>query len=96
MLRSIQIDYVAHGEDIILGEDGEDIYKMVKDLGKYKTIKRTDGISTSDLILRIVKYVLLALFHSSFTSFTSPPFLSSPSLSPSLMVTQGLRPICTS
>lgn len=49
------IDYVAHGEDIILGEDGEDIYKMVKDLGKYKTIKRTDGISTSDLILRIVK-----------------------------------------
>eukprot|EP00026_Physarum_polycephalum_P009063 Phypoly_transcript_09174.p2 GENE.Phypoly_transcript_09174~~Phypoly_transcript_09174.p2 ORF type:complete len:156 (-),score=28.66 Phypoly_transcript_09174:237-704(-) len=28
---------------------------MVKDLGKYKTIKRTDGISTSDLILRIVK-----------------------------------------
>ena len=63
MLISIQIDYVAHGEDIILGEDGEDIYKMVKDLGKYKTIKRTDGISTSDLILRIVKYVLLALFY---------------------------------
>lgn len=50
-----KIDYVAHGEDIILGEDGEDIYKLVKDAGKYKTIKRTDGISTSDIILRIVK-----------------------------------------
>jgi len=49
------IDYVAHGEDIILDENGVDIYKFVKDQGKYKTIKRTDGISTSDIILRIVK-----------------------------------------
>jgi choline-phosphate cytidylyltransferase len=54
-VKEHNIDYVAHGEDIILGEDGQDIYKTVKDLGKYKTIKRTDGISTSDLILRIVK-----------------------------------------
>jgi len=50
-----KIDYVAHGDDIILDEHGEDIYKFVKDAGKYKTIKRTEGISTSDLILRIVK-----------------------------------------
>jgi len=50
-----QIHYVAHGEDIILDENGDDIYKFVKDKGKYKTIKRTDGISTSDIILRIVK-----------------------------------------
>jgi len=49
------IDFVAHGEDIILDEYGVDIYKFVKDQGKYKTIKRTDGISTSDIILRIVK-----------------------------------------
>jgi len=49
-----QIDFVAHGEDIIL-ENGVDIYKFVKDQGKYKVIKRTDGISTSDIILRIVK-----------------------------------------
>jgi len=50
-----QIDFVAHGEDIILDENGVDIYKFVKDQGKYKTIRRTDGISTSDIILRIVK-----------------------------------------
>lgn len=50
-----KIDFVAHGEDIILDEHGVDIYKFVKDQGKYKTIKRTDGISTSDIILRIVK-----------------------------------------
>eukprot|EP01111_Echinosteliopsis_oligospora_P005155 TRINITY_DN1834_c0_g1_i1.p1 TRINITY_DN1834_c0_g1~~TRINITY_DN1834_c0_g1_i1.p1 ORF type:complete len:343 (-),score=108.29 TRINITY_DN1834_c0_g1_i1:75-1103(-) len=49
------IDYVAHGEDICLDENGVDIYKFVKDQGKYQTIKRTEGISTSDIILRIVK-----------------------------------------
>ncbi len=53
----LQIDYVAHGEDIILDQNGVDIYKFVKDQGKYQVIKRTDGISTSDIILRIVKYV---------------------------------------
>jgi len=50
-----QIDYVAHGEDICYDENGGDIYQFVKDQGKYQTIKRTEGISTSDIILRIVK-----------------------------------------
>ncbi|EGC31017.1 hypothetical protein DICPUDRAFT_99357 [Dictyostelium purpureum] len=49
------IDYVSHGEDLCLDKDGNDIYQFVKDQGKFKTIKRTDGISTSDIILRIVK-----------------------------------------
>lgn len=51
-----KIDFVAHGEDICLDENGEDVYKFVKDQGHYQTIKRTDGISTSDIILRIVKH----------------------------------------
>jgi choline-phosphate cytidylyltransferase len=33
----------------------EDIYATVKKLGKFKETKRTDGISTSDIILRILK-----------------------------------------
>lgn len=49
------IEFVAHGDDIILDENGEDIYKFVKEKGHYKTIQRTEGISTSDIILRIVK-----------------------------------------
>jgi len=51
-----KIDFVSHGEDICLDENGVDVYKFVKDQGKYLTIKRTDGISTSDIILRIVKH----------------------------------------
>ncbi|KYQ93112.1 cholinephosphate cytidylyltransferase [Tieghemostelium lacteum] len=50
-----QIDFVAHGEDLCLDKEGNDVYQFVKDQGKFKTIKRTDGISTSDIILRIVK-----------------------------------------
>jgi len=49
------IDYVAHGEDMCYDENGNDVYAFVKDKGHFRTIKRTDGISTSDIIIRIVK-----------------------------------------
>ncbi|ONK69673.1 uncharacterized protein A4U43_C05F25530 [Asparagus officinalis] len=49
-------DYVAH--DALLYADasgaGNDVYEFVKAIGKVKETKRTDGISTSDII-RIVK-----------------------------------------
>lgn len=33
----------------------DDVYGFVKKLGKFKETKRTEGVSTSDLILRIIK-----------------------------------------
>jgi choline-phosphate cytidylyltransferase len=50
-----KIDYVAHGEDLSLDADGNDVYAFVKEQGRFCTIYRTSGISTSDLIRRIVK-----------------------------------------
>ncbi|GER53991.1 choline-phosphate cytidylyltransferase [Striga asiatica] len=51
------IDYVAH--DSLPYADtsgaGKDVYEFVKAVGKFKETKRTDGISTSDIIMRIVK-----------------------------------------
>ncbi|XP_062218319.1 choline-phosphate cytidylyltransferase 1-like [Phragmites australis] len=51
------IDYVAH--DSLPYADasgaGKDVYEHVKKLGKFMETKRTDGISTSDIIMRIVK-----------------------------------------
>ncbi|XP_020269824.1 choline-phosphate cytidylyltransferase 2 [Asparagus officinalis] len=51
------IDYVAH--DALPYADasgaGNDVYEFVKAIGKFKETKRTDGISTSDIIMRIVK-----------------------------------------
>ncbi|CAA7017305.1 unnamed protein product [Microthlaspi erraticum] len=51
------IDYVAH--DALPYADasgaGNDVYEFVKSIGKFKETKRTEGISTSDIIMRIVK-----------------------------------------
>ncbi|PKA62799.1 choline-phosphate cytidylyltransferase [Apostasia shenzhenica] len=52
-----KIDYVAH--DSLPYADasgaGKDVYEYVKSIGKFKETKRTDGISTSDIIMRILK-----------------------------------------
>ncbi|CAL9781180.1 unnamed protein product [Musa acuminata subsp. burmannicoides] len=52
-----KIDYVAH--DALPYADasgsGNDVYEYVKSIGKFKETKRTDGISTSDIIMRILK-----------------------------------------
>jgi choline-phosphate cytidylyltransferase len=37
------------------GSGADDAYGFVKAIGKFKATQRTDGISTSDLILRLVK-----------------------------------------
>lgn len=61
-LEKNNIDYVCHdalpyknssvgGEG---GDDAVDIYAQLKKAGKFYETKRTDGISTSDLIIRII------------------------------------------
>lgn len=35
--------------------NADDVYGLVKKLGKFKETQRTEGVSTSDLILRIIK-----------------------------------------
>ncbi|OIW17385.1 hypothetical protein TanjilG_22497 [Lupinus angustifolius] len=51
------IDYVAHDSLPYADTSGaaNDVYEFVKSIGKFKETKRTEGISTSDLIMRIVK-----------------------------------------
>merc|ERR1711959_645659 len=49
------IDYVAHDDAPYGGKDAEDIYGWLKKIGKFAPTTRTDGISTSDLIMRIIK-----------------------------------------
>ncbi|CAN8315712.1 unnamed protein product [Cochlearia groenlandica] len=52
-----RIDYVAH--DALPYADtsgaGKDVYEFVKKVGRFKETMRTEGISTSDIIMRIVK-----------------------------------------
>ena len=46
--------YVVHGDDITSDANGEDCYRFVKDAGRMKIVKRTPGISTTDLVGRML------------------------------------------
>jgi len=56
------IDYVAHDEapyvdisGLVGGDASKDVYGEVKRMGRFLPTQRTEGISTSDLILRVLR-----------------------------------------
>ena len=54
-LRENNIHYVAH-DDLPYGSVGQgDIYYEIKKMGMFRATQRTEGISTSDVIMRIIK-----------------------------------------
>lgn len=54
-LEEHKIDFVAHDDvPYTMGND-EDVYKKIKDRGMFLATQRTEGVSTSDLVARIVK-----------------------------------------
>ncbi|KAE8711371.1 Ethanolamine-phosphate cytidylyltransferase [Hibiscus syriacus] len=44
-----KIDYI-HGDDPCLLPDGSDAYALAKKAGRYKQIKRTEGVSSTDIV----------------------------------------------
>ncbi|SCU87521.1 LAFA_0E07228g1_1 [Lachancea sp. 'fantastica'] len=46
--------YVVHGDDITTDANGEDCYQEMKDMGRFLVVKRTEGVSTTDIIHRIL------------------------------------------
>ncbi|KAI1500765.1 ethanolamine-phosphate cytidylyltransferase [Biscogniauxia marginata] len=46
--------YVVHGDDITSDSNGEDCYRFVKEAGRFKVVKRTPSISTTDLVGRML------------------------------------------
>ena len=46
--------YVVHGDDITSDGSGEDCYRFVKAAGRFKVVKRTPAISTTDLVGRML------------------------------------------
>lgn len=54
-LETNKIDFVAHDEIPYCTGNDEDVYKLIKERGMFLATQRTDGISTSDLVARIVK-----------------------------------------
>lgn len=46
--------YVVHGDDTTLDANGEDCYKVMKEMGRFRVVKRTAGVSTTEIIHRIL------------------------------------------
>lgn len=53
VIEKYDIDYVVHGDDPCI-VDGKDVYAEAKRSGKFRTIPRTDGVSTTDIVGRML------------------------------------------
>lgn len=53
-LEKYNCDFCVHGDDITLSADGVDTYHLVKTAGKYKECSRTQGVSTTELVGRML------------------------------------------
>jgi len=47
------VDYVVHGDDPCV-VDGKDVYESAKRRGRYRSIPRTEGVSTTDIVGRML------------------------------------------
>lgn len=54
LIHKHKIDYVIHGDDPCLLPDGTDAYAYAKKAGRFRMIKRTEGVSTTDIVGRML------------------------------------------
>ncbi|KAL1129397.1 hypothetical protein AAG570_013924 [Ranatra chinensis] len=53
-LDKYNCDFCVHGDDITTTADGIDTYHLVKAAGRYKEVERTRGVSTTDMVGRML------------------------------------------
>lgn len=54
LIEEHNIDIIVHGDDPCVGADGQDVYKAVKEMGRFRTVKRTEGVSSTDIVGRML------------------------------------------
>ncbi|XP_074268420.1 ethanolamine-phosphate cytidylyltransferase-like [Silene latifolia] len=54
LFEEYNIDYIIHGDDPCLLPDGSDAYALAKTAGRFKQIKRTEGVSSTDIVGRML------------------------------------------
>ena len=72
IIETYEIDLVVHGDDPCI-VDGRDVYATAKARGMYREIARTEGVSTTDIIGR-----LLSVSHDAPESAIEAPCRRSP------------------
>jgi choline-phosphate cytidylyltransferase len=77
-----KIDYVAHDDLPYSADEGDDIYKPIKEAGKFLVTQRTEGVSTTGIITKYamasydVKSSLIPILESSVTTRSTSPVSS--------------------
>lgn len=54
LLDQLNCSHVGHGDDILIGPNGEDVYGEFKKANRFLEFKRTEGISTTDIVGRLL------------------------------------------
>lgn len=54
LIHEHDIDIIVHGDDPCIGADGQDVYRAVKEMGRFRTVKRTEGVSSTDIVGRML------------------------------------------
>jgi choline-phosphate cytidylyltransferase len=54
-LQKHRIDFVAHDDQPYGASEGDDIYKPIKEAGQFLVTQRTEGVSTTGIITKIVR-----------------------------------------
>jgi ethanolamine-phosphate cytidylyltransferase len=57
LFNKYNIDYIIHGDDPCLLPDGTDAYALAKKAGRYKQIKRTEGVSSTDIVGKMIIWI---------------------------------------
>lgn len=57
------IDYIIHGDDPCVLPDGTDAYALAKKAGRFKQIKRTEGVSSTDIVGQNSTHINLFIFY---------------------------------
>lgn len=81
LLDKVNADFCVHGDDISTTADGKDAYAEVKAAGRMRIVKRTEGVSTTDLVGRLL--LMTKSHHISspnITPLTGPAITGSPAL----------------
>ena len=54
IMDQYECEVCIHGDDLSIGADGKDTYQIVKDAGRFFECRRTQGVSTTELVGRML------------------------------------------
>ena len=58
-LKSLNCGFYAHGDDPCYNSEGVDVTEKFKQRGMFKIVKRTEGVSTTNLTDKLVKLAIM-------------------------------------